>query len=83
MCESVALFMSWFAVGAAALGAGLGLAAGLFLVAGLLKGAWQILNYCWGDLVAWTDLRQAVDEWMERHPDKARRYRDRTLWRNW
>lgn len=80
---TAAAVADWLVIAWALIGAGISLGAGLYALAGLLRLAWQALTRAFGDLVAWRDLREAVDEWKLRHPDKAARYDSHGPWRSW
>lgn len=68
----------------AIVGMGVSIGAGILAAAVLVRFAWRILVAVSGDLIAWRDLREAVDEWRDAHPDKAARYRDGSgPWRSW
>lgn len=81
--SAAAALPEWLVIAWCLIGAGVSLAAGLCAMAGLLWLAWLVLSRAFSDLVAWRDLRQAVDEWKQRHPDKAARYDSHGPWRTW
>ncbi len=81
MAAYVSDWMLWGLVLPAAI---VSIAAGVLAAAVAVRAAWHLLVWASGDLIAWRDLREAVDEWRDRHPDKAERYRDGSgPWRTW
>lgn len=75
---------SWLTGLFALVGAGIALGAGLVAAAAFIRFAWRLCVAASGDLIAWSDLREAVNEWRDAHPDKAARYRDGSgPWRSW
>lgn len=69
---------SWLVGLFALIGLGVSLAAGVFVAAvvafGCVRAAITVLRKARGEMILYPDLHQAVVEWKERYPDKAKRY---------
>ncbi len=73
----------WMVQALALIGAGVALAAGLLAAAAAIKVGVLVMRTMWLEAILWRDLREAVDEWKAKHPDKAARYDGEGPWRNW